>query len=91
MKKCMSSKETVNELRSKMSSTDTTNIEYMDAALKLRDLILETEGRDIFLPPGSDVLTEENRQTSEKAAEAFRYCLYVDNIVTETRLKEKKQ
>ena len=53
-----------------------TNMEYIENALKLRNAVLEQEGKDIFLPVGRGiVVTAEDREQAENAAEIFQECL----------------
>ena len=66
-----------NKLFSQQSRDDgMTSMEFIDTALQLRDAILDTEGKDIFMPEGRGVvLTADDREQAETAARIYRECL----------------
>lgn len=63
----------LNELRKKLESDEISNLEYVETALKLRNEIIETEDRDIFVP--KDNITPETIATAEKVAAVFQECV----------------
>lgn len=71
----------VDALRSKLFSPKScddglTSMEFIDTALQLRDAILDTEGKDIFVPEGRGVVvTAEDREQAETTARIYKECL----------------
>lgn len=71
----------IDALRNKLFSPQSrddgmTSMEFIDTALQLRDAILDTEGKDIFMPEGRGVVvTAEDREQAETAARIYRECL----------------
>ena len=74
-------KPDIDALRSKLFSPKScddgmTSMEFIDTALQLRDAILDTEGKDIFMPEGRGVVvTAEDREQAETTARIYRECL----------------
>ena len=67
-------KPSVAELRKKLfTECDTSNVEYIETALALRDALIESGERDPFLPYGDKVdITSEQIETAEKVATGLR-------------------
>lgn len=55
---------------------DVSNLAYADAALKLRTLVMENGGADIFLPTGTNIApTEEDFRTAQRVADGLQHCV----------------
>ena len=70
----------VEDLRNKLFNSELSNLEYVEAALELREAILQdTNGaNDIFVGKGSKLTpSEEDYKCAEKVAEAFKSCVEV--------------
>lgn len=70
----------VEDLRNKLFNSELSNLEYVEAALELREAILEdTNGvNDIFVGKGSKLTpSEEDYKCAEKVAEAFKSCVEI--------------
>lgn len=68
----------VNELRKKLFNKDSylSNLEYVDAALKLRKALIENGERDPFLPYGDRVdTTAEHYAKAETVANVLQECV----------------
>lgn len=68
---------TLEELRKKLSNPeDMTNLEYVTAALELREKIMESGGDDPFLPNGSHArATAADREAAERVAAVMQECV----------------
>lgn len=67
-----------NELRKKLFNKDQSlsNLEYIDTALKLREVIIQKGERDPFLPVGSRVDENvEQHETAERVASILQECV----------------
>lgn len=57
-----------------------TNLEYITKTLRLRDLLIETEKKDPFLPFGHETLpTNQDIEAAERVARTFRECVEYAN------------
>lgn len=66
------------ELRKKLfdPNSDLSNLEYMETALKLRQEVIKSGGRDPFLPIGEKVQeTPDQIEAAERAATIFQECI----------------
>lgn len=64
------------ELRKKLFGGDLSNLEYVDAALKLRDALIEKGETDPFLPIGDKVnLTQDTIDKAEHVANVLKDCV----------------
>ena len=68
---------TLEELRKKLSNPeDMTNLEYVTAALELRENVMETGGDDPFLPNGTHArATAADREAAERVAAVMQECV----------------
>lgn len=68
---------TLEELRKKLSNPeDMTNLEYITAALELREKVMETGGDDPFLPNGTHArATAADREAAERVAAVMQECV----------------
>ena len=68
---------TLEELRKKLSNPeDMTNLEYVTAALELREKVMETGGDDPFLPNGTHArATAADREAAERVAAVMKECV----------------
>lgn len=68
---------TLEELRKKISNPeDMTNLEYITAALELREKVMETGGDDPFLPNGTHArATAADREAAERVAAVMQECV----------------
>lgn len=67
-----------NEYRTKLfkKNNELSNLEYIDTALKLRDVIIQKGERDPFLPVGSRVDENvEQHETAERVASVLQECV----------------
>lgn len=73
-------KEPVNidELRNSLFGEELSNLDYAKKALKLRDAIIEKEGKDIFVGRGSKLTpTTEDYECAQHVADVFQQCIDV--------------
>lgn len=66
------------ELRKKLYKTDggdITDLEYISKTLKLREAIMQSGGRDPFLPANSSAITEEMIESAQRVADGLQYCV----------------
>lgn len=69
-------KHDVNELRRKLFTTDLSNLEYVDTALKLRTALMENGERDPFLPYGDKVQeTADMYVKAQAVADGLQSCV----------------
>lgn len=72
----------INELRSKLlkEGSNLNNLEYVQTAVELRDLLIAQGQRDPFLPYGEGVLpTAEDVECANRVASVFKECIdYAD-------------
>lgn len=68
---------TLEELRKKLSNPeDMTNLEYVTAALELREKVMEAGGDDPFLPNGTHArATAADREAAERVAAVMQECV----------------
>lgn len=75
-------KADVSELRKKLYSgdNDMSNLEYIEASLKLRQAVMENGGIDPFLPMGQKILPDEaDIAAADKVAQVLQECIdYAD-------------
>ena len=78
----MSAVEKINECRKKLFSkgNNLSNLEYCQAAVNLRDALIENGERDPFLPFGHNVLaTDSDYESAERVANVMKDCIdYAD-------------
>lgn len=78
----MSAVENINNLRKKLFSkgNNLNNLEYCQAAVELRDALIEKGERDPFLPFGHNVvITESDNETANRVATVMKECIdYAD-------------
>lgn len=78
----VSAVENINNLRKKLFSkeNDLSNLEYCQAAVNLRDALIENGDRDPFLPFGHEVVaTNSDHESSERVATILKECIdYAD-------------
>lgn len=70
----------ISELREKLFSpaSELSNLDYVQTALKLREAIIDTEGRDIFVGSGSKLTPDTNDyETAQKVADSLQSCIDV--------------
>lgn len=75
------------ELRKKLYKTeggDISDLEYISNTLKLREAIMQSGGRDPFLPANSSAVTSEMIESAQRVAEGLQYC--VDEAQGDNRL-----
>lgn len=74
--------ENINNLRKKLFSkgSDLTNLEYCQAAVELRDALIENGERDPFLPFGHEVVaTDSDYESANRVANVMKECInYAD-------------
>jgi len=72
---------TIEELREKLygeNSASLSDVEYVKSMCDLRDLLLEKEGIDYFVPPGAQYSPDQNDlAAAEKVYQGFRHCIEV--------------
>ena len=69
-------KRTTEEIREQLFERETTNLQYWQNALALRERVMDEGGRDPFLPYAHDyVPTEEDIAASERVVEAVTMCI----------------
>lgn len=70
----------IDAIRKELFSQDTTltNLDFAEKALKLREAIIDQEGKDIFVPQGHSVIpTDEDYMCAEKVANGLAHCCEV--------------
>lgn len=66
----------LDELKEKMNRHNVTNLEYADAALKLRAKVIEETGQDPFLPYGHKVNpTNADIEAANRVAQILQECI----------------
>lgn len=69
-------KRTTDEIREHLFERETTNLQYWQNALALRERVMDEGGRDPFLPYAHDyVPTEEDIAASNRVVEAVTMCI----------------
>ena len=69
-------KRTTEEIREQLFERETTNLQYWQNALALRERVMDEGGRDPFLPYAHDyVPTEEDIAASNRVVEAVTMCI----------------
>ena len=69
-------KRTTEEIRKQLFERETTNLQYWQNALALRERVMAEGGRDPFLPYAHDyVPTEEDIAASKRVVEAVTMCI----------------
>lgn len=70
----------VKDIRNKMFSENSniSNLEFIEGALKLREEIIEKEGKDIFCPYGKHISPEDSDYIdAQRVADGFQHCIDV--------------
>lgn len=63
----------IEELRNNLFNKESSNLEYVTNALKLRDAIIEQGGKDPFLPYGEKIIpTDEDIATANRVAQVLK-------------------
>lgn len=68
----------VNELRKDLFSEDSnlTNLDFAENALKLREEIINTEGKDIFCPYGKHISPQDSDYVdAQRVADGLQHCI----------------
>ena len=70
----------IDELRDKLFNKESTNLEYISNALKLREELMKQGNPDPFLPAGKNIIpTEEDIKTADRVAKVLQECVdYAD-------------
>ena len=70
----------IDELRDKLFNKESTNLEYISNALKLREELMKQGKPDPFLPEGKNIIpTEEDIKTADRVAKVLQECVdYAD-------------
>lgn len=70
----------IDELRDKLFNKESTNLEYISNALKLREELIKQGKPDPFLPAGKNIIpTEEDIKTADRVAKVLQECVdYAD-------------
>lgn len=70
----------IDELRDDIFNKESTNLEYISNALKLREELMKQGKPDPFLPAGKNIIpTEEDIKTANRVAEVLQECVdYAD-------------
>lgn len=70
----------IDELRDKLFNKESTNLEYISNALKLREELMKQGKPDPFLPAGKNIIpTEEDIKTADRVAKVLQECVdYAD-------------
>lgn len=70
----------IDELRDKLFNKESTNLEYISNALKLREELMKQGKPDPFLPAGKNIIpTEEDIKTANRVAKVLQECVdYAD-------------
>ena len=70
----------IDELRDKLFNKESTNLEYISNALKLREELMKQGKPDPFLPAGKNIIpTEEDIKTADRVAGVLKECVdYAD-------------
>lgn len=70
----------IDELRDKLFNKESTNLEYISNALKLREELMKQGKPDPFLPYGKNIIsTEEDIKTADRVAKVLQECVdYAD-------------
>ena len=73
-------KPTAEELRNKLFTKDNhmSNLEYVETALALRNVLIENGEEDPFVPQGKKTIcTQEDRDAAQRVADVFQQCVDV--------------
>ena len=73
-------KPTADELRNKLFTKDNhmSNLEYVETALALRNVLIENGEEDPFVPQGKKTIcTQEDRDAAQRVADVFQQCIDV--------------
>lgn len=73
-------KPTAEELRNKLFTKDNhmSNLEYVETALALRNVLIENGEEDPFVPQGKKTIcTQEDRDAAQRVADVFQQCIDV--------------
>lgn len=66
----------IDELRDKLFNKESTNLEYISNALKLREELMKQGKPDPFLPAGKNIIpTEEDIKTANRVAKVLQECV----------------
>lgn len=66
----------IEELREKLFNQDSTNLDYISNALKLRNALIEKGEKDPFLPYGKNIIpTDDDIATAERVATKLQECV----------------
>lgn len=66
----------IEELREKLFKQDSTNLDYISNALKLRNALIEKGEKDPFLPYGKNIIpTDDDIATAERVATKLQECV----------------
>ncbi len=66
----------IEELREKLFNQDSTNLDYISNALKLRTALIEKGEKDPFLPYGKNIIpTDDDIATAERVATKLQECV----------------
>ncbi len=70
----------IDALRDKLFNKESTNLEYISNALKLREELMKQGKPDPFLPVGKNIIpTEEDIKTADRVAKVLQECVdYAD-------------
>ena len=70
----------IDELRDKLFNKESTNLEYISNALKLREELMKQGKPDPFLPAGKNIIPiEEDIKTADRVAKVLQECVdYAD-------------
>lgn len=64
------------ELKKQFSSEDSSNLQVVEAALKIREKVMSEGGEDPFLPSGEKaIITQHDREAAENVAKIFQECV----------------
>ena len=69
--------KSITDLRKQIKTGDNmTNLEFTQAALKLRQQVLERDGKDIFVSPGKKYSpTKDDYEAAQRVADIFQECV----------------
>lgn len=70
----------IDALRKELFNPDNelSNLDYVKKSLQLREAIIDTEGKDIFVGSGSKLVpTQEDYEAAQRLADGFQYCIDV--------------
>lgn len=69
--------KSINDIRNDLRKNEhMTNLDFAKATLKLREQVLERDGKDIFVSPGSKYTpTRADYEAAQKVADVFKECI----------------